>query len=226
MKKQSSPIKIALDSDMLRNIAYFCDVSNRTYNVMNNQHVYHNLEDYHYLLTCFNSGLIEFRIGKVVFKENNHLEAILNFIKNYKIKSINAPEHQVLVMAQAYCSSYTDINKVKHPAPMNKEYIAADDEFKPSNDAFIMAEATIGNCLLLTNNFKHFISFSEAEYDHRRADGIKCINKQFKFDKIKGNKVFTPQPLTLKTLVKFLKAYIPTKTDIAIITEDEHNFNT
>lgn len=221
MNKKIPSVKIALDSDILRNLAYFCNASNRTHRLMNNQHVYHNLDDYYYLLNCYNNGLIEFRIGKVVYKEIKHLQDILDFIHQFKIKNIDAPEEQVKVMAEAYCNSYYDANRVKHNAPMHKKYVAADNEYKPSNDAYIMAEATIGSCYLLTNNSRDFIRYSDNPEEHLRVDGIKIINKQFKFCRLRGNKVFIPQPTTLSHLVKFLKNYTEVKFSNKQITTEE-----
>lgn len=106
---------------------------------------------------------------------------------------------------------------------MIRKYVAAFDDYIPSNDAQIMAEATIGNCYLLTNNVKDFIIFNFNSNDHRRVDGIKCINEQFKFSKLRNNKVFTPQPITLNSLIKFLRNYIPSKC--IAITKNTQNLD-
>jgi hypothetical protein len=64
---------------------------------------------------------------------------------------------------EAYCSDYyTEIIdedgstiRVKHKAPLSPEYNAHYGDLAPSNDAYIMAEATIYNAILLTENGKH-----------------------------------------------------------------------
>ncbi len=51
-----------------------------------------------------------------------------------------------------------------------------DGEVVPSNDALIMAYATVYNCLLLTENAMHFIYLSELDKKGVRADKINKIN--------------------------------------------------
>lgn len=220
MKKNIKPIKVALDSDMLRNLINFTEMTKRSYNLANNQHVASNIDEYIYLMGCYYEGLIEFRIGKTVYKENKHVQEILDFISKFNVESINVPEEQVKVMADAYCCSYFDVNKEKRAAPMMKKYVACLNQYLPSNDAYIMAEATIGNCYLLTNNSKDFISVGTNVKDHTRLDGIKCINKQFKFHKIRDGKIFIPQPINLTALVKYLKNYNPSKCYAPQISQD------
>lgn len=112
MKQNIKPVKIALDSDMLRNLAYFCRTNNKTHNLMNNQHVYHNIDSYYYLLSCIYDNTIELFIGKTVYKENKHSQEILDFIDEYNIKLINAPIEQVKTIADIYCNSYKDKLKI------------------------------------------------------------------------------------------------------------------
>ena len=92
---------------------------------------------------------------------------------------------------------------------MDKQFVAAINKEVPSNDCYIMAQATVDSCYLLTNNLQHFIydRFSNDINDHRRVDGIKQINIQHGFrKKLENGKEFVPQPIVIKKLVKMLEA--------------------
>ena len=204
-------LRIAVDSDMLRNLAAFYNLTKDgkviKYNSsVHNEHINQNLEDYLFLFSYIKQFKIEILVGPVVYNEIKHLDNITNFVEKY-CHLTNPDKNKVKILAKAYSSPYMDKGKTLYQ-PMEKIYVAAIDSYVPSNDCFIMAEATVNECFLLTNNLKDFIFDNKLgdTDNHRRVEGIRIINTQHKYKRIlQDNIYFIPQPVSFSKLIKQLK---------------------
>lgn len=180
---------IAIDSNILRSLT-FLNILKQTYGYVDFAKCNDPLlqKNGNYLLNLYKLILqdkLRIVIVNSVYQENRHIDSVINFVKKYcyfikdygqlkekKLKEIDS-------LAKAYCSSYTK-KGVKMPAPMQKTYNSYVNDVIPINDCYIMAEATIENCCLLTANGKDFI-FNPKNQDksskfNDRTKGIVDIN--------------------------------------------------
>lgn len=104
-------------------------------------------------------------------------------------------------LAYKYTKSYR-LKGVLYPAPMIAKYVAEIGKRVPPNDAFIMAEATVENCFVLTFNAKDFTKVkSRQDLGNARSKGIVEINTQAKYSQIiYGYYKVVPKPVTPETV--------------------------
>lgn len=203
---------IAVDSCALINLAYVYDKMTENeehYNEMDldeNELKYLsiNLERYKKIVMAISLGRIKIVLLPTVFYESNHTQSVLNFIKKFcycpnenLLKNFER-QRKISSLARKYCFPYFDNNNIKHPAPMKKTYVADSQQEVPSNDAYIMAEATFENCCLLTVNKKDFIYKKHSEIDNERKKGIIEINIKNNFIDFKKS---VPKPISLGEVV-------------------------
>lgn len=177
---QTRHVYFALDSDVLTNLA---DLDYLRKKYPEDKEIYQlrdkvdhskqrslsfNFNFYNELLNIAKSGDVRFLITPTAFFECKHIPYLLGFIKKYcyvpKLSIANYKHQEYLVreLAKTYCNDYyiDEINEngevvsVKHKAPLSPEYNAHYGDLVPSNDAYIMAEATVFNAVLLTENGK------------------------------------------------------------------------
>lgn len=212
------PIYLAVDSDILRTLTYF--------DVLRKEHGYIDVEkikdrslkkDFNYYNRLFNCILhdeIRLLIVDAVYQESKHSATLLNFIKEYcYFPNVNAANYQekaerARTLAKAYCEPYTYKAKLQ-AAPMKSVFVADINKYVPTNDCYIMAQATVEQCSLLTANGKDFIfntRHTDNKAEHERVLGIVQINIQngYYVDSDKGYQV-APKPVMIDTLAKILK---------------------
>lgn len=124
-----------------------------------------------------------------------------------KINRINAERKasKEEALARAYCSSYENNGKI-HKAPMKSTYCRFVSQRIPTNDAFIMAEASIEHACVITENAKDFI-YKNEEQDHIRATGIRIINIQNDLYDDSSDLAYplVPQPFDLVKIAPILR---------------------
>lgn len=208
-----STLYVAIDSDFLRNFSYFyCGKETVEVKKKKNKVIEHNSGYFYHMKDLLESGLVKFVVTSTVFNEVCYSDFYKDFIKNYcmipKIDSSNYHKYAMKVtkLANAYCTEEIgNDNGVKLTA-MHKQYIAAIGETAPSNDAFIMAEATVLGLSLLTCNEKDFIQNkikqrksgkTKYEYENDIVRGIAAINKKhgYVFDSLNNPDILiVPRP--------------------------------
>ena len=204
-------VKIAVDSDMLRNLTDFYNLTKGgtifKYSVnIHNKHIQQNHELYIYLLNLIMKRKLELRVCPTVYREIMHLDNVVKFVEKYCARP-TYDAAKVEKLANAYSSPYKHKGETYYQ-PMERIFVSAIDKYVPSNDCYIMACATVDYCCLLTNNFADYVfdTHSGDLNNHRRADGIRNINTKFGFKKNVCEHVhFIPQPISLSKLIKSLQ---------------------
>ena len=91
---------------------------------------------------------------------------------------------------------------------MKSVFIADINKYVPTNDCYIMAQATIEKCCLLTGNGQDFV-FNKRNEDknvHDRVRGIVHINiLNGYYDEAEDEHKITPAPILIYTLGPILK---------------------
>ncbi|MBE7075617.1 MAG: hypothetical protein E7375_00920 [Clostridiales bacterium] len=240
-KTKRKPFYLAIDSDFLRSFSYFLggkdsleEKKRRDVNIRNNYGYFGHIKD------LMEGDFVRFVVTPTVFQEVKHGESFKNFIsKHCIVPQINPENYQrysnkVNELAEAYCTetSYVEDHVA---APMHLNYVAAIGKYVPTNDAFIMAEATVLGLSLLTCNVNDFLQSriwreraekSKFEYGNDIAKGISIINKKYHyvFDSTSEESVFSiPTPLApylLCNLTKTTKKVAEFSTPVPIIDEN------
>ncbi len=155
-----------------------------------------------------------------VYMENKHIPLVNEFIKNncYVSKKFLAGEEKyrarVNHLARAYCKPYKKKMKDElRPAPMQSVYNAYANKDIPSNDAYIMAQATLEGVLLVTANGKDFTfnirnqDNTDEEYVNDRTEGIVDINMMLGYceKSDKGDYYVVPKAMRVKQFGELLK---------------------
>ena len=136
---------------------------------------------------------IRFLVTQTPWKESCHIEAVNDFIRKYcyvpRVNYLqqNNIKREIIKLARSYCKSYTNHKGEKKEAPMSIKYNADKGELAPSNDAYVMAEATVFGACVLTENKKDFINMEQEEStsaygNNKRALGIIELNKIFGYE--------------------------------------------
>ena len=111
-------------------------------------------------------------------------------------------KQKVKELAYAYCGAgkpYDPLN----PPPMEMKYLAEVGAYCPSNDCYIMAEATIERAVLLTNNKKDFVLNKNISDDESsRLIGIMKINREFGYADEMG---YVSRPFSIAAIGPVLK---------------------
>lgn len=188
----------ALDSDVLTNLAELYlikknnpdikDLSKLREKFEKDRHsvLLYNFNFYNELLELAKNDTIRFLVTPTSFYECRHIHHLMKFMKKMcyvpkmSMTNYKHQEHLIRELAKAYCSDYYtetidedgSTRMVKHKAPLSPEYNAHYGDLAPSNDAYIMAEATIYNAILLTENGKH-LCYREKPYRIDDSDNVK-----------------------------------------------------
>ena len=200
MTRPEKHVYFALDSDVLSNMAelYSLKEQNPDKHFSEIRSMIHsskqfklneNLNFYNELLELAKSDKIRFLVTCTPFYESRHIESVIKFIKDVcylpKVHMTNFKQeaNEVRRLAHAYCTAYTNKEGVKRNAPLSPRYNAHYGDLAPSNDAYVMAEATVCHACLITENGKDllFNSFKQenskgAKKDNDRVRGIVEIN--------------------------------------------------
>lgn len=211
--ENKTPPYFAIDSDVLRTLTYIDITLKNNPQVDLRDSPNHLLKKWSgYFLNLYKkmkNDELRLVIVDAVYQESQHSISLLTFMKDYcyfpKINLVNYQKKaaEARKLANAYCSPYK-VRDNEYPAPMKKVFNAANNSFSPTNDCFIMAQATIEGIPLITANGKDFI-FDEKSgtIDHTRTRGITIINIAKGYsDQITFN---TAKPLHIHTIGPMLK---------------------
>ena len=188
MNNGKKHIYFSVDSDLLRLLTYFFREDIDIEEKMEDPILSKNKSYLTQFKELIDADIIRLVIVNSVYQENKHSRCILNFVKKYMyapdINFFNALENseRSRALAMEYCRPYfikENGEEKKQNPPMRSRYNAGVGTIFPPNDAFIVAESTICNALLLTLNGKDMVfdkASSGINYD--RADGIEEINKK------------------------------------------------
>ena len=208
----------AIDSDVLHDLVYVEFLQNKygfiDKNKIPNKLIRDNFGYFFSLINMAKNDEIRLLIVPTVFHECEHSKSCVEFMKNYcymqNVNQFNADRiaQEVDDLAKSYCKSYV-YNGVEFPAPMMNEYSSANRKYVPSNDAYIMAEATIaGAAAVITMNVKHYIkNIRNDDDDNSRLKGIIRINKIKGYQRIFQNEDGVQYPIS--TVPKALYAIMP-----------------
>ena len=162
------PLYFAIDSDVLRSLAFMEKLlkNNPAYDFRTSQDPL--IKKYSgYFKRLFNkmqNNEIRLVIVDAVYQESQHSKCLLEFMKNYcyfpKINAVNYQRKSAEArrLAIAYCETFK-IGDKEFDAPMKKIFNAESGKFSPTNDCYIMAQATIEGICLITANGRDFIFF-------------------------------------------------------------------
>ena len=253
-------IYFALDSDVLTNLAELNQIKRKFPGLERSElrtkldpdrhyMLNKNLNFYVELLNLAKCDKIRFLITPTTYYESKQLPWVRKFM-NYmcyvpKLSIANYKHQEYLVreLAKAYCADYEveteDENgekvKVKRKAPLSPKYNAHAGDIVP-DDAYLMAEATVFNAILLTENGKHLcyretkytqdnieqymsedISQTEEYIKNSRSYGIFEINiqKGYYQDRELPNgdiEKLVPKPYMIETIGPILKYYKSTSS--------------
>lgn len=226
-EKENLGLYVAIDSDILRFLSYLEHLKTQHGFVDRSQVNAENLlKDFNYYLRLFNhvqAGHIKLLIVDAVYQESKHAANLLNFMNKYcYFPDVNSKDYQkkvekARVLAHAYCQPYT-INGKEYKAPMKFVYMAYANKHVPTNDAYIMAQATVEDCCLLTGNKQDFIFNKRDGIGNRsRLIGICHINEMFGYCETRAGGVFMPKPLTLSKIMGLLRG----KEEFGIVNQSQ-----
>ncbi len=213
--ENKEPLYFAIDSDVLRvltyidiNIKYYpdCDLKNSTDPLLRKwsgylTRLYHRMKN----------DEIRFVIVDAVFQESQHSTSLLTFMKKYcyfpKINAVNYQRKaaEARRLANAYCEPYV-VGDKEYPAPMKKVFNAESGKSSPTNDCYIMAQATLEGISLITANGRDFIFDEKAGKENKfRAKGIMNINIARGYYSSKQGNFNTSRPFHIQTIGPMLK---------------------
>lgn len=100
-------------------------------------------------------------------------------------------------------------------------------KMQPSNDAYIMAEASLFGLNLITANERHFIHDDIYKQDYNKANKINNINKENGLVYISNHegRPFIPGPMTLSSTVSRIKKYIKDENFAGMIYATNSNID-
>ena len=200
------PLYFAIDSDILRALTSIDLIGYDPTSLMKKWGGY-----FKNLYQKMKNDEIRLVIVDGVYQESQHSSHLLSFMKKYcyfpKINAVNYQRkaNEAESLAEAYCSPFSIGNK-QYTAPMKKVFNAGNRKFSPTNDCFIMAQATIEGICLITANGKDFI-FDEkiGKENHDRAKGIMNINIAKGYYKQGQGNFNTTRPFHIQTIGPMLK---------------------
>ena len=218
--KNNEHIYFSLDSDVLRALAFLEVLMSKEekgkevdYNSIDDGVINNYLDTLKGIINLSKKGKIRLLVVNTVYHENKHSKTLVNFMKKYcyfpNINMVNADENasKVQSLVDKYCSPYT-FGSVGYDAPFLKTYNAHLGKLVASNDVYIVAESTVENACLITNNSKHIIYNERNEEDkNSRALGVISININEGYCQrdSKSAGFITPRPYSLKTMARFVK---------------------
>ena len=213
--KNDKPFYVAIDSDILRHLAYLelrmQDHEEITPEDFNDNLLVRDFNFYKRILEYAKRDEVRLLIVDAVFQESRHSNTLVQFMKEYcyfpNINAVNFQEkaNKASVLAHAYCSEYLFEGQVFDP-PMKSVFVADIHKVVPTNDAYIMAQATVEQCCLLTGNKRDFIfDEKQGEDNNARVIGIRRINKEHGYYEENEYGIGVAQPITINKLAGSLK---------------------
>ena len=210
-----NPIYLAIDSDVLRTLTLL--------DILKKEHSYVDIDkikdsslkkDFNYfnrLYNALNHDEIRPLIVDAVYQESKHSASLVNFMKNHcyfpKINLVNYQEKatEARELANAYCSPFK-LGGKEFPAPMKKVFHADENKHAPSNDCYIMAQATIEGICLITANGQDFIFDDKSNIEnHFRSMGIINVNMIKGYCSGDVKKYGIPRPYHIETIGPMIK---------------------
>lgn len=196
---------IAVDSDVLRALVELkeCLELNPNYDIYHSQ--LELIKNYgkivKKMLNLVLTGELNLFVGNTVYHEVKHRHNCVEFIKEFcYMPKMNDDNYKDIIaktdeLALKYCKNYKVGNKLYYP-PMDLRYVPYFKQYVPCNDAYVMAEATIVNCFLITCNAKDFI-YNEhyKERNELRKTGIIAINRNMRYMDKNGS---SPMPVSIE----------------------------
>ena len=176
------------------------------------------------LLELADQDLVRLLIVNTVYQESKHSENLVNFMKEYcyfpniNFANFDEKSEKIEKLVDKYCNEYT-VGDYTYDAPFMKTYNASLKRKVASNDAYIVAESTIENACLITNNSKHIIYNERNDNDsNSRVKGIVSINiAEGYYQTIEdGVSIITPRPYALHIIgpmLKNIEAFSSVKTN-------------
>lgn len=215
-KKPTEHIYIALDSDIIRVFAWADSMIKQGKKITDDENAKTNYFLCNYanetqtLLNLAYDDKIRFFLTKTVYRESKHLTTIASHPLYHFITDlcycpdVNSKEYKesdqkkVQSLADAYC-------EVVHGeySAMRATYVELSQAYGPTNDAYIMAQATIAGCAcLLTDNRRDFI-FNDRinKYGSDRKNAIMSINTKNEYGKYLNGKFFVTKPVSILSLM-------------------------
>ena len=205
--ENNEPLYFAIDSDILRALTFISISGGSTHDPLFKKWG-------GYLRKLFEKAQndeIRLVIVDAVFQESQHSPSLLNFMKKYcyfpKINAVNYQKKadKARLLANSYCEPF-EVGDKEYPAPMKKVFHAESRKFSPTNDCYIMAQATLEGVSLITANGKDFIFDEKAGIEnHFRAKGIMNINILKGYYTSKQGNFNTSRPFHINTIGPMLK---------------------
>ncbi len=213
--ENNEPLYFAIDSDILRRLTSIDLLleNNPNYDLRNAPDpVLKKWSGYFFRLykKMLNDEL-RLVIVDAVYQESQHSISLLGFMKKYcyfpKINAVNYQRkaEEARRLANSYCEPYM-VGDREYSAPMKKVFNAQSNTFAPTNDCYIMAQATIEGISLITANGKDFIFDDKlGKENHERAKGIMNINISKGYYTTKQGGFNTARPFHIQTIGPMLK---------------------
>lgn len=213
--ENNNPLYFAIDSDVLR-ILTFIDLTlknNPEYDLRSSPDPLLKKWSGYFLrlYTKAKNDQIRLVVVDAVYQESQHSSCLVSFMRNYcyfpKINAVNYQRKaaEARKLANAYCSPY-ELGDKQFPAPMKKVFNAESTTFSPTNDCYIMAQATIEGISLITANGKDFIFDEKSKSEnHDRAKGVVNVNIAKGYYSSFQGKFHTPRPFHINTIGPMLK---------------------
>ena len=169
---------------------------------------YQRLIDIYRLYSALKHGSIELCVTPLVFLETNK-PSNKDFLDNYctilTVSDVDAPEFYTL--RNELATKYTESGAMEEILDGRRM------KMQPSNDAYIMAEASLFGLDLITANERDFIHEDVFLKDYKRQNAILEINKEedISFISNHNKSVFYPSPKNLATFIAKLKRHFRDK---------------
>lgn len=166
------------------------------------------------LLELAKQDIVRLLIVNTVYQESKHSENLVNFMKEYcyfpniNFANFDEKSEKIERLVDKYCMDYT-VGDITYDAPFMKTYNASLKRKVAPNDAYIVAESTVENACLITNNSKHIIYNERNDNDsNSRVKGIVRINiaKGYYQTAEDGVSIITPRPYSLHVIGPMLKS--------------------
>lgn len=212
-KNKKKSTYIAFDSDVLSDLALIHNLKTQDkdfeISTFHDKYLADNARRFKVIYDKIKSGEIKPIVLSTVFNETSFVPIIMDFIKEFgyfpKTDKHNKKKQlqEIKQLAKSYVKPYENEGRVYTP-PMKELYSAFAGGFVPSNDAFIMAEATYHGYLLVTANEKDYI-YTDAGMERRkqklnatktRMIGICNINKENGYTMKDNSEFSTPIPIS------------------------------
>lgn len=209
------PLYFAIDSDILRSLRFIDLImeSGQRYDFANSPDpLLKKWGGYlRKLYAKMKNDELRLVIVDAVYQESQHSVSLLTFMKNYcyfpKVNLVNYQRKSAEArrLANSYCEPY-EVGDREYAAPMKKVFNATSGAFAPTNDCYIMAQATIEGISLITANGRDFIFDDKlGKENHDRAKGIMNVNISKGYYTSKQDGFTTSRPFHIQTIGPMLK---------------------